>query len=253
MNAFLNWSGGKDSALCLHYAGQQGLSFDRLLTAVNEATGRIAMHGVPRSLLEAQAAALGKKLSVMELPAQPGMGDYERILLQTHEALKAQGYDTAAYGDLFLEDLKQYRLRQLEKAGLQGLFPLWGFDTQKLLEGFIALGFRALIVAVNERFLDRSFCGRELDAAFLRDLPGDVDPCGENGEYHSFVYDGPVFLRPVSFRKGAIVQRSYPTPKGADDCFTEPQPETVFSFQELLEESTQILYHYCPTKVMGQL
>ncbi|RYY58449.1 MAG: hypothetical protein EOO12_17165, partial [Chitinophagaceae bacterium] len=118
MNAFLNWSGGKDSALCLHYAGQQGLSFDRLLTAINEATGRIAMHGVPRTLLEAQAAVLGKELSVMELPAQPGMEAYERVLLNTHAALKAQGYDAAAYGDLFLEDLRQYRLQQLEKAGL---------------------------------------------------------------------------------------------------------------------------------------
>ncbi|GAB4094057.1 Dph6-related ATP pyrophosphatase [Flaviaesturariibacter terrae] len=234
MKAFLNWSGGKDSALCLHYARQQGLSFDCLLTAVNEATGRIAMHGVPRPLLEAQAAALGLPLRTMGLPAQPAMGDYERILADTHASLKAEGYTHAAYGDLFLEDLRQYRLQQLAKAGLEGLFPLWGFDTKALLEEFIALGFRAVIVCVNESRLDRSFCGRELDAAFLRDLPEGVDPCGENGEYHSFVYDGPVFLQPVPFRRGAVVQRGYPTPKGADDCFTEPQPETLFSFLELL-------------------
>ncbi|RYY77939.1 MAG: ATP-binding protein, partial [Moraxellaceae bacterium] len=154
-------------------------------------------------------------------------------LLNTHAALKAQGYDAAAYGDLFLEDLRQYRLQQLEKAGLQGLFPLWGRDTKALLEDFIALGFRAVIVAVNESLLDRSFCGRALDAAFLRDLPPGVDPCGENGEYHSFVYDGPVFLRPVPFRKGEVLQRSYPAPRSSDDCFAEPQPETVFSFLEL--------------------
>ncbi|RYY90328.1 MAG: ATP-binding protein, partial [Chitinophagaceae bacterium] len=155
-------------------------------------------------------------------------------LLNTHAALKAQGYDAAAYGDLFLEDLRQYRLQQLEKAGLKGLFPLWGRDTKALLEDFIALGFRAVIVAVNESFLDRSFCGRALDAAFLRDLPAGVDPCGENGEYHSFVYDGPVFLRPVPFRKGEVVQRSYPAPRSSDDCFAKPQPETVFSFLELV-------------------
>lgn len=233
MNAFLNWSGGKDSALCLHYAAQQGLSFNRLLTAVNAGTGRIAMHGVPRALLETQAAALGKALSVLELPAQPGMDEYERLLLNKHAELKTQGYDTAAYGDLFLEDLKAYRLRQLARAGLESLFPLWGMDTTELLRQFIELGFKAVIVAVNENRLPRSFCGRTLDAAFLRDLPPGVDPCGENGEYHSFVYDGPVFLRPVDFRTGAVVQKSYPAPKGADDCFTEPQPETVFSFLEL--------------------
>ncbi|RYE01507.1 MAG: adenine nucleotide alpha hydrolase [Sphingobacteriales bacterium] len=233
MNAFLNWSGGKDSALCLHYARQQGLSFDRLLTAVNESTGRIAMHGVPRPLLEAQAAALGKELTLMELPAAPGMGDYERILAEAHGALKAQGYTHAAYGDLFLEDLKAYRDAQLAKAGLEGIYPLWGLNTTELLKEFIALGFRAVIVAVNESRLPRSFCGRALDADFLRDLPAGVDPCGENGEYHSFVYDGPVFLQPVAFRKGAVVQKSYPTPKSSDDCFTEPQPEAAFSFLEL--------------------
>ncbi|RYY90809.1 MAG: ATP-binding protein [Chitinophagaceae bacterium] len=233
MNAFLNWSGGKDSALCLHYAGQQGLSFDRLLTAVNEETGRIAMHGVPRALLEAQAAALGKELTIMELPAQPGMQQYEEVLHNTHGALKAEGFTHAAYGDLFLEDLRRYREGELVKDGLEPLFPLWGMNTQELLEAFIRDGFKAIVVAVNESLLDRSFCGRELDAAFLRDLPDGVDPCGENGEYHSFVYDGPVFLRPVSFQRGGIVQRSYPAPRSSDECFTEPQPETVFSFLEL--------------------
>ncbi|RYY40150.1 MAG: adenine nucleotide alpha hydrolase [Chitinophagaceae bacterium] len=236
MNAFLNWSGGKDSALCLHYAGQQGLSFNRLLTAINEETGRIAMHGVPRQLLEAQAAALGKELTVMQLPAAPGMQEYEAVLGATHLSLQSEGFTHAAYGDLFLEDLRRYRESELSKVGLEPLFPLWGMNTTELLEEFIRLRFRAVVVAVNESLLPRSFCGRELDASFLNDLPQGVDPCGENGEYHSFVYDGPVFLRPVLFAGGAVVQRSYPAPRGKDDCFAEPQPETVFSFLELIPE-----------------
>ncbi|RYZ20135.1 MAG: adenine nucleotide alpha hydrolase [Chitinophagaceae bacterium] len=231
MKTFLNWSGGKDSALCLQAAKQQGIDVARLLTCLHN--DRISMHGVSRALLERQCAALGLPLQVIGLPDNPSMASYEASLGAAHAALRSEGFTDALYGDLFLEDLRQYREGLLQRDGLRGGYPLWGSDTKALAERFVADGFRAIIVSVNESFLPRSFCGRAFDAAFLADLPAGVDPCGENGEFHSFVWDGPVFLQPVAFEKGAIVQKSYPAPRGEDDCFTEARPETVFSFCEL--------------------
>jgi diphthamide synthase (EF-2-diphthine--ammonia ligase) len=147
--------------------------------------------------------------------------------------LKAQGFSQVASGDLFLEDLRTYRQELYAKDGLETIFPIWGLDTRALIEDFIGRGFKAIIVAVNESKLHPSFCGRIIDETFLHDLPRDVDPCGENGEYHSFVFDGPGFAAPVAFRKGAVVQHEYPAPKTADDCFTQPQPAVRFSFLEL--------------------
>ncbi|TCJ14250.1 ATP-binding protein [Flaviaesturariibacter flavus] len=232
MKTFLNWSGGKDSALCLQAAQQQGIKSERLLTCLHH--NRISMHGVSRMLLERQCAALGLPLSVVELPDNPSMADYEGSLHAAHAALKAEGFTDTLYGDLFLEDLRQYREGLLQKDGLRGHYPLWGSDTAALAQRFVADGFRAVIVSVNESFLPRSFCGRAFDDAFLHELPAGVDPCGENGEFHTFVWDGPVFLHPVAFERGAIIQKSYPAPRGNDDCFTDARPETVFSFCELL-------------------
>jgi uncharacterized protein (TIGR00290 family) len=232
MKAFLNWSGGKDSALCLLEATQQGLSIDRLLTCLHN--DRISMHGVPRALLERQCAALGLPLTIVELPLNPSMSIYENALHAAHAELKEAGYTHSVYGDLFLEDLRAYREGLLQQDGLTGVYPLWGSNTAALAQRFVEAGFRAIIVSVNESRLPRSFCGRLFDAAFLRDLPEGVDPCGENGEFHSFVFDGPVFLEPVAFEKGAIVEHRYPAPRSSDDCFTEARPEAVFSFCELL-------------------
>ncbi|RYY89984.1 MAG: adenine nucleotide alpha hydrolase [Chitinophagaceae bacterium] len=233
MHAFLNWSGGKDSALALQAARRQGIAVGRLLTCLHN--DRVSMHGVPRALLERQADALGLPVTLCTLPDNPSMKLYEQALHVAHAGLRAEGCDTALYGDLFLEDLRHYRNGLLERDSLRGVYPLWGADTRALAESFVRDGFRAVIVSVNESLLPRSFCGRALDASFLRDLPEGVDPCGENGEYHSFVWDGPVFREPVAFTRGAIVQRSYPAPRAAgDDCFTEARPETVFSFCELL-------------------
>jgi uncharacterized protein (TIGR00290 family) len=231
MKAFLNWSGGKDSALCLHVARQQGISIDRLLTCLHN--DRISMHGVPRLLLERQCAALGLPLTIVELPQNPSMSTYEGALHTAHASLKADGYTHSVYGDLFLEDLRQYREGLLQEDGLTGVYPLWASDTAALAQCFVADGFKAIIVSVNETFLPRSFCGRTFDAAFLRDLPADVDPCGENGEFHSFVFDGPGFANPVVYQQVAIVQHSYPAPRGTDDCFTDARPQTIFSFCEL--------------------
>ena len=210
----MNWSGGKDSALCLHRIKQNpSFKINALLTSVNAAHNRISMHGVRRELLEAQAAALDLPLHTLELPEMPGMTEYESIMTEKLNAFKTLGYTHSVFGDIFLEDLRAYREIKLEAIGLQAVFPLWNIPTHQLMEEFLDLGFKAIIVCVNDRYLDKSFCGRLIDGSFVRDLPPGVDVCGENGEYHSFVFDGPVFKYPVTFTKGEIVRRTYEAPR----------------------------------------
>lgn len=214
---FFNWSGGKDSALALHKVMESGaVTIQCLLTNMNTVHGRVSMHGVRRSLVEAQAAAIGLPLRLVELPEQPTMEVYEAAMLQQVQALKAAGCSQAIFGDIFLEDLKTYREQKLQQAGVDCVFPLWKMNTAELMNEFISLGFKALVVCVNERWLNSSFCGREIDAAFINDLPRGVDICGENGEYHSFVYDGPIFQKPVAFKKGKMVRRQYEAPGNGD-------------------------------------
>ena len=198
----MNWSGGKDSSLSLYYT-----RVDCLLTSVNAAHDRVSMHGVRRSLLEAQARSIGLPLHTIELPEEPGMEEYERVMADKVSWLISEGYTHAVFGDIFLEDLRRYREEKLH--ALQCVFPLWKQDTGKLMRQFLSLGFKAIIVCVNEKHLDKSFCGRIIDESFVNDLPTGVDVCGENGEYHSFVFDGPVFKYPIAFEKGEIVRRTY--------------------------------------------
>jgi uncharacterized protein (TIGR00290 family) len=233
--AYLNWSGGKDAALCLYKAQQSGLyRISSLLTSMNAAQNRISMHGVRRELLQAQATAIGLPLTTVELPEQPGMAEYEEQMRQAVRKLKGSGNTHALFGDIFLEDLRHYREEQLAKEGISCVFPLWGRDTKVLVEEFIAAGFKAIIVCVAENALDPSFCGRPIDNSFLADLPPGVDPGGERGEYHSFVYDGPIFQYPVAIRKGEIVRRTYTAPKEGDNCFTtDPVPDYGFYFQDI--------------------
>jgi len=233
MKSFFNWSGGKDSAFCLYKAQQEGSNVQVLVTTVSQSTDRITMHGVRKELLQQQAAAIGLPLHMIELPSSTGMNVYEEAIRKKNEELKDQGFTHAISGDLFLEDLKKYRERLYTKDGIECLFPLWKMDTKELLHQFIADGFKAIIVCVNTAYLDKSFCGRLLDEAFINDLPGNVDVCGENGEYHSFVFDGPIFSRPIAFEKGELVYREYPAPK-TDDCFTSPQSHTGFYFCDLI-------------------
>ena len=240
IKAFMNWSGGKDSALAFYKAKQQGTAIDALVTSVNTGTGRISMHGVRRELLQQQTASIGLPLHTIELPEMPGMQAYEEAVHNTHRQLKKAGFTHAVFGDVFLEDLKVYRENLLRKDELQCLFPIWKMDSREVVKQIIASGFKAIIICVNSEFLDQSFCGRLLDEAFLNDLPSHVDPCGENGEYHSFVFDGPVFSAPVKFTKGEIVFKEYAAPilrpatDGNDDCFTTPKPKAGFYFQDLL-------------------
>ena len=223
IDVVMSWSGGKDSALALHYL-RRDLRYRvaRLLTSVNAHYQRVTMHGVRVGLLEAQAQRLGLPLTQLRLPEMPDMADYDQRLQAALASLRAQGIGHAAFGDIFLADLRAYREQQLARAGLRGLFPLWQRPSADVLRAYLDLGFRAVVVCVNDACLDRSFCGRPLDADFLRDLPPGVDPCGENGEYHSFVWDGPDFSAPIALTTGALVHRTYtpatprPAPAAAD-------------------------------------
>ena len=219
--AYMNWSGGKDSSLCLHYIMQnKQFEVNCLLTSVNAVHDRISMHGVRRSLLEQQAASIGLPLQTIELPEQPGMQEYEQAMLSKVTQFKNRGIQHAIFGDIFLEDLKRYREEKLQSAGIQCVFPLWKIPTSQLMSEFLQLGFKAIIVCVNEKYLDKSFCGRIIDASFVRDLPPGVDVCGENGEYHSYVFDGPIFNHPVAYKKGEIVYRHYAAPQTSPNDFT---------------------------------
>lgn len=227
----MNWSGGKDSSLCLHkILRDPAFSVDGLLTSVNAAHNRISMHGVRRELLELQAASIGIPLQTIELPEQPGMREYEQAMMEKVNALKKEGYTHAVFGDIFLEDLKLYREQKLATADVQCVFPLWKLSTTELMEEFLSLGFKAILVCVNEKFLDKSFCGREIDAAFVRDLPANVDVCGENGEYHSFVFDGPIFKSPIPFTKGEIVYRRYEAPQTAGNSSAPMDQPSAYGF-----------------------
>ena len=204
----LSWSGGKDSALALH-ALQHDARYQvvGLLTSVNEHYGRVSMHGVREALLDAQAESIGLPLYKVKLSERPSNEEYERKMRVALEGLRARDIRHVAFGDLFLEDIRQYRLDNMRKINMECVFPLWHRPTDKLAREFIALGFQAVLCCVDEQQLSDEFAGREYDATLLKDLPAIVDPCGENGEFHTFVYAGPVFRRPIAFRRGERVRR----------------------------------------------
>jgi uncharacterized protein (TIGR00290 family) len=231
MKAFINWSGGKDSALCLYKAKQEGLKVEALVTTLS--IGRVTMHGVKKELIERQAEAIGLPVHFIELDS-PGMESYEAAIHQMNFELKEKGFTHVISGDLFLEDLKQYRTRLYEQDGLTCLFPLWGQQTINLVHEFIEKGFKAVVVAVNGELLDKKYCGRMLDWPFINSLPSTVNNCGENGEYHSFVVGGPIFSKPIDFTLDEVVTKRYPRPKNEKECFREPTEDMEFHFIELL-------------------
>jgi uncharacterized protein (TIGR00290 family) len=221
--AYMNWSGGKDSSLCLQRILEDtSYTVDSLLTSVNSVHNRISMHGVRRELLEAQAASIGLPLLTIELEEQPGMKEYEQATIEKVSLLKKKGCTHAIFGDIFLEDLRRYREEKLQDVDVRCVFPLWKISTVELMREFLEQGFKAIVVCVNTQFLDKSFCGRLIDESFVRDLPGNVDPCGENGEYHSFVFEGPIFKTPIPFEKGELVYREYKAPTGTKEDVTDP-------------------------------
>ena len=206
MSLALAWSGGKDSALALHALRAAGREPRALLTTVTEGVERISIHGVRRELLLAQAAALDIELVEVRIPLPCPNAVYEAAM---DEALRTPPLDAVsdvAFGDLFLEDIRAYREERLEPTGRTAVFPLWGRDTRELAHEFVH-SFRAVVATVDPRSLDASFAGRAYDAEFLSDLPPMVDPCGENGEFHTFVHDGPIFDRPLTVETGVVVER----------------------------------------------
>lgn len=210
---YFNWSSGKDSALALHYLlNDKNYSIEHLVTSVNSFHNRVSMHGLRRELLEQQIMSLGIAHSTIELPEQPSMLEYETAMKEKVAQLKEQGFACAAFGDIFLEDLKKYREQQLALMEISAVFPLWQRNTKDLLNEFIGLGFKAILVCINSSLLDVSFAGRIIDKAFINDLPEEVDPCGENGEFHTFCFDGPVFKQPVPFAVGEKIYREYTSP-----------------------------------------
>ncbi|WP_185286443.1 Dph6-related ATP pyrophosphatase [Chryseobacterium indologenes] len=230
--ALFNWSSGKDSALALYKILQENqYEVSTLLTSINEEFQRVSMHGVHVSLLEKQAESLGIPLVKMELPKEPSMEEYQKIMSNTMAEIQALGVTHSIFGDIFLEDLRKYREQQLNTIGMQAVFPLWKKDTSILIREFLDLGFKTIVTCVNGSYLDKGFAGRMIDHDFIKDLPENVDPCGENGEFHTFTFDGPIFKTPVAFEIGETVKKTYPKPKTDAD---KEGGEYVFWFSDLI-------------------
>ncbi len=203
----LSWSGGKDSALALRALRAEGVEPATLLTTVTERYARVSMHGVRSSLLRRQAAAAGLPLVEIRIPTPCTDDAYERRMAAAFASDELAPVEEVAFGDLFLEEIRAYRERRLADAGKSARFPVWGSETTALAERFLADGFRAIVVCVDPKALDASFAGRDYDERLLAELPAGVDPCGENGEFHTFVTAGPVFERPIACRRGEVVER----------------------------------------------
>jgi len=239
--SIFNWSGGKDSALALYHALQDNhYSIERLITSVNSTYNRISMHGVRTELLMQQALQLNLPLQQLLMADQPTMTEYNEAMAKLMEGLKAEGFTHAVFGDIFLEDLRKYREDRLAEQNFTAYFPLWKRDTTELIHEFLDLGFKTITVCVKAELLDENFAGRIIDHDFLKDLPKNVDPCGENGEFHTFVFDGPVFKQPIPFTIGEKVFREYQPPKNKEDnCFTDNRPRPAnmgFWFCDLLPQ-----------------
>jgi uncharacterized protein (TIGR00290 family) len=191
----------------LNLRQQSDVRVTGLLTTITEGYDRISMHGVKRSLLLRQAQELGLPLSELTIPPQCVNPIYEARMEGALQGQLAQGVRTVAFGDIFLQELREYRERNLARVGMNAVFPIWKRDTLELAQEFCALGFRAIAVCIDSKKLSRDFAGRELEESFFRDLPDGVDPCGENGEFHTFVYDGPIFSSPIALQRGEVVER----------------------------------------------
>ncbi len=229
MKTYLNWSSGKDSALALHYLlNQDKYSTELLLTTVNRKDNRVNAHGIRTSLLQEQFKNIQIPFQIVELPEKLTHEEYSKIMEQKYKQLNDKGFEYAVFGDIFLEDIHNYREQQFSHLRTKPIFPLWKKDTNYLIYEIIDLGIKAIVVCVNASKLDKSFLGRVIDKGFLKDLPKNIDPCGENGEYHTFCFDAPFFKNPVNFSAGEIVFREY----------SHDETKIGFWFCDLLEETT---------------
>ncbi len=202
------WSGGKDSAMALfELQKNEDYEIAALLTTITQEYDRISMHGVRESLLQQQAESLGLPLEKVYITKKSSNEEYEAKMMDKLTKCHRMGVSCVAFGDIFLEELKKYRQDNLSKVNMKGVFPVWKRDSAELAHAFIDLGFKAVITCIDSNCLDKSFAGRAFDKQFLSELPSSVDPCGENGEFHSFVYDGPIFRKRILYEKGELVLR----------------------------------------------
>lgn len=211
LKAVFNWSGGKDSTLALHYALKRSdLEIVCLVTTVNEVYGRVSMHGVREELLDLQAESIGLPLVKIYLPEMSDMQTYEDIMASQFALFSAQGIRVSVFGDIFLEDLKKYREEQMVGFGMSCVFPIWQRNTHELINEFICLGYKTVIACCKQELA--LFCGKILDVDLISQLPAHIDVCGENGEFHTFAFEGPIFTKPIPFVLGEKVLRFFPKP-----------------------------------------
>ena len=231
--ALMNWSGGKDSALSLHHILQNNeYEVEHLLTSLNDSFKRVSMHGVREELLDQQAENIGISLVKLRLAETVSMEEYQAKMAETISPLINSGVEYSIFGDIFLEDLRKHREERLEEIDMKGVFPLWKRPSLELLDEFWDLGFRTIVVAINGNQLDKSFCGRILDRDFVKDLPPTVDPCGENGEFHTFVFEAPYFKDSIKFELGETVDKTYNFKNSDGDDLT-----STYFFTDLIPES----------------
>ncbi len=206
--AIMSFSGGKDSVFALYQLQQKSeYSVQSLIATLSREFNRVCMHGVRRELIQQQAAAIGLPLELVELSSSPDNTEYVQRTSEAFNAWKQRGVTDVIFGDLFLADLRRWREEQLASIGMRGIFPIWGLDTPRMAHDFIAAGFKAVLVCVDLEKLVPEFAGRDFDESLLADLPPGIDPCGENGEFHTFVHDGPLFASPVKIVRGDAVTR----------------------------------------------
>lgn len=235
--AIFNWSSGKDSAFALYKILQEDeFEIQALVTSINTKYKRVSMHGIREELVEKQAESIGIPLIKIELPESPSMEEYNSIMKQKMQEFISKGITHSIFGDIYLEDLRNYREQKLSEVGMQGVFPLWKMPTQQLIRDFLDLGFKTIITTVNENHLDKKFVGKILDESILRQLPKKIDPCGENGEYHTFAFDGPIFRFPIEFELGEMIRKTYPKPKTSEDEKSSEFEQYGFWYMDLLEK-----------------
>ncbi len=234
IKCFFNWSGGKDSSLALYYLLQDPVyEVCFLVTTMNDGANRISMHGVREELLLAQAASIGIPLVQIRLPEMPDMETYDQLMHEHYLNFKRQGITHAGYGDIFLQNLKNYRDNRLAEAGLTGIYPLWLRNTHDVINEFLGLKFKTIIVCTQAHL--KYFVGKEVTGKLINRLPPGIDVCGENGEFHTFTYAGPIFGKPVSVAKGQIIFKSYKAPQATDAVHTANVQDTLgFWYCDLL-------------------
>lgn len=235
--AFMNWSGGKDSALALYkILGADTFEVAALFTSIIKEEKRVSLHGVRVELLRQQAKSIGIPLYIGELPSNDDMTEYENTLSNTMNEFRRMTIKTAIFGDIFLEDIKKYRIEQLAKAKMEAVFPLWKIPTKEIMSEFLALGFKTIVTCVDASCLDESFLGRVIDEDFLKDLPANVDVCGENGEFHTFVFDGPLFKSPINFTIGKKEYKEYNRSEDSEQGLDAARESSGFWYCDLIPQ-----------------